>query len=64
MPAEVDRLARADIADYRDHGFDLVLMNYYFGVKENPDGSFTYGLSTLPRGPGVPRSGWAPTRRW
>ena len=49
MPAEVDRLARADVADYRDHGFDLVLLNYYFGVKENPDGTFTYGLSTLPQ---------------
>jgi hypothetical protein len=48
-PAEVDRLARADIADYRAHGFDLALLNYYFGVKENPDGSFTYGLSTLPQ---------------
>ena len=23
MPAEVDRLARADLVDYRDHGFDL-----------------------------------------
>ena len=49
MPAELDRLTRADVADYRDHGFDLVLMNYYFGVKENPDGTFTYGLSTLPK---------------
>ena len=49
VPAETDRLARADVADYRDHGFDLVLLNYYFSVKENPDGSFTYGLSTLPQ---------------
>lgn len=48
-PAEVERLARADMADYRAHGFDLALLNYYFGVKENPDGSFTYGLSTLPQ---------------
>lgn len=48
-PAEVKRLAQADIADYRAHGFDLALLNYYFGVKENPDGSFTYGLSTLPQ---------------
>jgi hypothetical protein len=49
VPAEVDRLTRADVADYGDHGFDLVLMNYYFDVKENPDGTFTYGLSTLPQ---------------
>jgi hypothetical protein len=48
-PAEANRLAREDIADYRDHGFDLVLLNYYFGVKENPDGAFTYDLSTLPQ---------------
>ena len=46
--AEIDRLAQADIADYRAHGFDLVLLNYYFGAKENPDGTFTYSLSTLP----------------
>lgn len=37
------------MADYRAHGFDLALLNYYFGAKENPDGSFTYGLSTLPQ---------------
>jgi hypothetical protein len=48
-PAEVERLARSDMVDYRDHGFDLALLNYYFGVNENPDGSFTYGLSTLPQ---------------
>ena len=47
--ATVDRLAQADIADYRDHGFDLVLLNYYFGVKENADGTFAYDLSTLPQ---------------
>jgi len=49
VPAELDRLTRADVADYADHGFDMVVMNYYFGVKENSDGTFTYGLSTLPR---------------
>jgi len=48
-PAEVDRLARADMADYRDHGFGLVLANYYFGVDESPDGSFTYDVSKLAR---------------
>jgi hypothetical protein len=48
-PEEVDRLAKADMADYRAHGFDLALLNYYFGVEQNPDGSFTYGLSTLPQ---------------
>ncbi len=48
-PEEVERLARADMEDYREHGFDLVLLNYYFGINENPDGSFTYGLSTLPQ---------------
>lgn len=49
VPEEIDRLARADLADFRDHGFDLVLLNYYFGAKENPDGSFSYDLSALAR---------------
>jgi hypothetical protein len=48
-PAEMDRLVHADLADYRDHGFDLAIFNYYFGVKENPDGSFTYNISALVR---------------
>ncbi len=48
-PAEMERLVRADLADYRDHGFDLAIFNYYFGVKENPDGSFTYDISGLAR---------------
>lgn len=48
-PAETDRLVRADLADYRDHGFDLAILNYYFGVKENPDGNFTYDISGLAR---------------
>ena len=47
VAAEIDRLARADILDYGEHGFDLVLLNYYFDVKENPDGTFSYGLDTL-----------------
>ena len=47
LPVEVERLARADMADYREHGFDLVLLNYYFGAKENADGSFAYDLSKL-----------------
>ena len=48
-PSEEARLVRADLADYRDHGFDLALFNYYFGVKENPDGSFAYDISKLAR---------------
>ncbi len=48
-PAEMDRLVRADLADYRDHGFDLAIFNYYFGVTENPDGGFTYDISGLAR---------------
>jgi hypothetical protein len=48
-PAEESRLVRADLADYRDHGFDLAIFNYYFGVKENPDGSFTYDITRLAR---------------
>ena len=48
-PAEIERLAQADMAGYRAHGFDLALLNYYFGVEEKPDGSFEYGLSTLPQ---------------
>ncbi len=34
--AEVDRLARADIADYRDHGFDLVLLELLFRREGEP----------------------------
>jgi len=49
LPAEVDRLARADMVDYHDHGFDLVIVSNYFDVKENSDGSFTYGLGRLPQ---------------
>ena len=48
-PAEEARLVRADLADYRDHGFDLAIFNFYFGVKENPDGSFKYDISALAR---------------
>ncbi|MDI9434044.1 MAG: hypothetical protein QM570_20190 [Planctomycetota bacterium] len=48
-PAERHRLVHADLADYRDHGFDLAIFNYYFGVKENSDGSFTYDISGLAR---------------
>jgi hypothetical protein len=48
-PAEEARLVRADLADYRDHGFDLAIFNYYFGVKEKPDGTFTYDISGLAR---------------
>jgi len=40
---------QADLADYRDHGFDLAIFNYYFGVKETPDGTFTYDISGLAR---------------
>jgi hypothetical protein len=46
-PTEEARLVRADLADYRDHGFDLAIFNYYFGVKENADGSFAYDISKL-----------------
>ena len=48
-PAEQARLVRADLADYRDHGFDVAIFNFYFGVKENPDGSFQYDISALAR---------------
>jgi hypothetical protein len=48
-PGAMDRLVRADLADYRDHGFDLAIFNFYFGVQENPDGSFAYDISALAR---------------
>jgi len=48
-PAEQARLVRSDLADYRDHGFDLAIFNFYFGAKENPDGSFQYDISALAR---------------
>jgi hypothetical protein len=48
-PEEIKRVADADIEDYRNNGYDLALLNYYFGVDEKPYGSFTYGLSTLPQ---------------
>lgn len=47
--AEEARLVRADLADYRDHGFDLAIFNYYFGVKEKPEGGFVYDISKLAR---------------
>lgn len=47
VPAEVDRLAKADMADYRDHGFDLALVGCYPQVKETPEGGFTYDLGSL-----------------
>jgi hypothetical protein len=48
-PAEEARLVRADLANYQNHGFDLAIFNYYFGVTENPDGGFTYDISRLAR---------------
>ncbi|NPV49509.1 MAG: hypothetical protein HPY69_21400 [Armatimonadetes bacterium] len=46
-PAERDRLVAADLADFRDHGFDLAIFNFYFGARQEPDGSFSYDLSDL-----------------
>ena len=46
---EQARISLNDLGDYRDHGFDVALFNYYFGVDEKPDGSFTYDLAGLPR---------------
>jgi hypothetical protein len=48
-PAEEARLVRSDLADYRDHGFDLAIFNFYFGVKQSPDGGFQYDISALAR---------------
>jgi hypothetical protein len=48
-PAEEARLVRADLVDYRNHGFDLAIFNFYFGVKENLDGDFEYDISALTR---------------
>ena len=48
-PAEQARLVRSDLADSRDHSFDVAIFNFYFGVKENPDGSFKYDISALAR---------------
>jgi hypothetical protein len=45
----VDRLARADVKDYGDHGFDLAVVGCHFTAKENADGSFTYDISKLAR---------------
>jgi hypothetical protein len=47
--AEEARLVRSDLVDYRNHGFDLAIFNFYFGVKENPDGSFKCDISALAR---------------
>lgn len=44
---EEARLVRADLEDFRDHGFDLAIFGYYFGVTENADGSFGYDISKL-----------------
>lgn len=48
-PAEEARLVRSDLAEYRNHGFDLAIFNFYFGVKEKPDGGFAYDISSLAR---------------
>lgn len=47
--AAMDRLVAADLKDYRDHGFDLAIFNFHFGIEEKPDGTFSYDLSTLPK---------------
>jgi len=40
VPAELDRLTRADVADYADHGFDMLVMNYYLtGSSQRSAGS-------------------------
>lgn len=46
---EQARLVKSDLADYKDHGFDLAIFNFYFGVEDNPDGSFNYDISALAR---------------
>jgi hypothetical protein len=48
-PAELERLSRADLEDYRDHGYDLAVFNFYFDAREQPDGGFRYDLSALAR---------------
>ncbi|MBN1669900.1 MAG: hypothetical protein JXR37_02630 [Kiritimatiellae bacterium] len=47
--AEIDRIARAEMEDYRNHGFDTGLINFSARATEAPDGRFTYDISGLIR---------------
>jgi len=49
-PEEADRIARLDMEDFRDHGFDVAILECSgIGVMENPDGSFSYDIGILRR---------------
>ena len=48
-PAERERLARLEIEDFRDHGFDVAILpaSYAIKVNENADGGFSYDIRGL-----------------
>ena len=49
-PAEVQRIARLEMEDFRDHGFDVaILESSGIGVTDNADGSFSYDIGILER---------------
>ncbi|MBT4814420.1 MAG: hypothetical protein HON70_01910, partial [Lentisphaerae bacterium] len=49
-PAEVERLARLEMEDFRDHGFDVAILECSsIGVAANDDGTFSYDISRLRR---------------
>jgi hypothetical protein len=48
--AEADRLAGLEMEDFRDHGFDVAILECSgIGVTENADGSFSYDIGILRR---------------
>lgn len=49
-PAEAQRVARLEMESFRDHGFDVaILESSGIRVTDNPDGSFSYDIGLLER---------------
>jgi hypothetical protein len=47
-PAETDRLARLEMQDYRDHGFDVAILPASYSIRvSEADGGFSYDISGL-----------------
>lgn len=49
-PEEKDRVARLEIEDFRDHGFDVAILEASgMRINENADGTFSYHIGALRR---------------
>ncbi len=47
-PEERDRIARLEMEDFRDHGFDVAILECSsMRVAENPDGTFAYDIGVV-----------------